>query len=140
MNASNFNIIYEKFKDRIYELFGILTAKELFQILDEDNDGFMNEDEQVLFFSIIKTKMLRCAQELLVIFRLQAVLRADEVCEVRRLLTRQLEKNINSYQDTLRQNIYNNELIKYKEVGRDKLDEFFDKYERKFEEVFQSKT
>jgi hypothetical protein len=68
MNVANFNVIYDKFRDRIYELFGILTAKELFQILDEDNDGFMNEDEQVLFFSIIKTKMLRCAQELLVIF------------------------------------------------------------------------
>lgn len=86
----------------------------------------MNEDEQVLLFSIVKTKMLVCSQKLLVVFEYR---RFHELMRC----VKTLEKNITNYQDTLRTQIYDGEIKKYHEVGREKLDEFLDRYEKKFE-------
>jgi hypothetical protein len=33
-------------------------------LFDQDKDGFLNEDEQVLIFSLVKEKMFLLAQEL----------------------------------------------------------------------------
>ena len=45
---------------------------------------------------------------------------------------KELEKQINSNQNQMRQKIYNSELDLYHEIGQDKLEEFFQNYERKF--------
>lgn len=94
-------------------------------MLDDDNDGFLNEDEQILFFSIIKAKMLKISKELLIIY---------EYALFSKLMAaiKDLEKQINSNQNQMRQKIYNAELEHYHEIGQDKLEEFFQNYERKF--------
>ena len=39
-------------------------VEDLFTVCDEDNDGFLNEDEQILIFSLIKVKMLDLSDKL----------------------------------------------------------------------------
>lgn len=89
-------------------------------------DGFINEDEQVLLFSLFKSKMLHCSQKLLLIFDYK---RFHELM----VNVRNLEQNINLYQDTLRGNIYDAEIRRYHEVGREKLEDFLDRYTHRFE-------
>ena len=52
---------------------------------------------------------------------------------------RNLEQAINSYQDTLRTNIYEGEIRKYREVGHEKLDDFLERYTQRFEEFQELK-
>lgn len=42
----------------------IQTAADFVDVFDCDRDGFLNEDEQILIFSLIKTKMQLLAKEL----------------------------------------------------------------------------
>lgn len=95
-------------------------------------DGFINEDEQVLLFGVFKTKMLHCSQKLLLIFDYR---RFHELM----ICVRNLERDINNYQDTLRTHIYEGEIRKYREVGQEKLDEFLERYTQRFEEFQQQK-
>lgn len=92
----------------------------------------MNEDEQVLLFSIFKSEMLRCSQKLLLVFDYR---RFHELM----VCVRNLEQAINSYQDTLRTNIYEGEIRKYREVGHEKLDDFLERYTQRFEEFQEHK-
>lgn len=98
-------------------------------------DGFLNEDEQVLLFSLFKGKMLTCAQQLLVIFDYK---RFHDLMKC----VRNLEHNINMYQDILRTRIYDDELCKYREIGSEKIFDFMDRYTDKhfaFEEAKRKK-
>ena len=92
----------------------------------------MNEDEQILCFSLYKSKMLQCSQKLLVIFDYK---RFHELMAC----VRKLEADINQYQDTLRTHIYEGEMIRYRGVGREKVEEFLEKYSKRFEEFEQTK-
>jgi len=74
------------------------TPAEIIEVFDTDKDGFLNEDEQILIFSLVKEKMHLLAQELNKIHEYQ--LFKDLMKEVR-----QLEKDIVEYQDELRTNI-----------------------------------
>ena len=64
INYITFESIYEKYKNNLIQILGEVTCKDLFELLDSDNDGFLNEDEQILLFSIIKAKMLKVSKEL----------------------------------------------------------------------------
>lgn len=68
INYITFESIYEKFKNQLYKILDFVTCKDLFELLDDDNDGFLNEDEQILLFSVIKAKMLKISKELLIIY------------------------------------------------------------------------
>lgn len=57
--------IFEKHKEDIIEQFQINTPSEFLNIFDADNDGFLNEDEQILVFSTLKEKMQHTANSLL---------------------------------------------------------------------------
>ncbi len=59
----------------------IKTAAEFIELFDMDRDGFLNEDEQVLIFSLIKEKMQLLAEELCNIHEYQ--LHKDLMKEVR---------------------------------------------------------
>lgn len=52
---------------------------------------------------------------------------------------RKLEQAINTFQDTLRTNIYEGEIRKYREVGHEKLDDFLERYTHRFEEFQEHK-
>ena len=92
-----------------------------------NQDGQLNEDEQVLVFSVIKEKMQILAEELCNSQEYQ--LYKDLMREVRIL-----ETDINEYQDDLRTNIQENQLTEYIEIGDEKLQEFYREWERKFAE------
>lgn len=90
-----------------------------------DKDGFLNEDEQILIFSLIKTKMQLLAQELCNILEYQMF--KDLMREVR-----QLEQDIVEYQDDLRKNIQERQLTEYIKIGDTKLQDFYDEWEQHF--------
>ncbi len=110
---------------QIYDLLRLKTAAEFIELFDMDRDGFLNEDEQILIFSLIKEKMQLLAEELCNLHEYQ--LYKDLMKEVR-----QLEEDIVEYQHELRSNIQNNQLKEYVEIGQEKLREFYDKWESLF--------
>lgn len=77
--------------------------------------------------------MLKCSKDLLVIYDYE---------QFHTLMSRirKLESYITQWQDFLRSKIYSGELVQYKEIGFDKLEEFLMKYEKKFHEFFESKN
>ncbi len=99
----------------------------MIDLFDQDKDGFLNEDEQVLIFSLIKEKMQLLAAELCNIHEYQMY--KDLMKEVRLL-----ETDIVSYQNELRTNIQESQLSEYVSIGGEKLKEFYDKWEKIFAE------
>ena len=49
--------MFEKCQQHIFELLRVQTPTEFIDVFDYGGDGLLNEDEQVLLFSIIKEKM-----------------------------------------------------------------------------------
>ena len=49
---------------QFYDFLKIKSHLELLQIIDVNNDGTLDEDEQVFIFSIIKIKMVTLAEKL----------------------------------------------------------------------------
>lgn len=97
-----------------------------------DRDGFLNQDEQILIFSLIKTKMHLLAQELCNILEYQMF--KDLMKEVR-----QLEQDIVDYQNDLRTSIQERQLTEYVKIGDEKLKEFYDDWEQNFT-VFENES
>jgi len=120
-------LVFEKNKETIYDLLRIQTASDFVDVFDMDRDGFLNEDEQILIFSLIKTKMQLLARELCNILEYQMF--KELMREVR-----QLEQDIVEYQDELRKNIQEKQLTEYVKIGDEKLKEFYDDWERHFTE------
>ena len=65
LNEANIQIIYENKKKLINNLLKIGSVKEFILVFDEDQDGFLNEDEQILVFTIIAKRIQVIAEELL---------------------------------------------------------------------------
>ena len=97
------------------------------ELFDMDRDGFLNEDEQVLIFSLVKEKMQLLAEELCNIHEYQ--LYKDLMREVR-----QLEIDIVEYQRELRANIQSKQISEYNNIGTDKKKEFDQHWEAIFAE------
>jgi hypothetical protein len=74
----------------------------------------------------MKEKMHKTARDLCKI---------QEYEEYRELMkaVRKLEKNIALYQEEVRNRLYTNELKTYHDIGREKVDEFYEKYIQEFE-------
>lgn len=51
------NLVFEKNKEQIAEMLRISTVDDFINVFDKDRDGFLNEDEQISIFSLIKEKM-----------------------------------------------------------------------------------
>jgi len=51
------NLVFEKNKDKINDMLRITNVTDFINVFDKDNDGFLNEDEQISIFSLIKEKM-----------------------------------------------------------------------------------
>ena len=105
----------------------INTPADFLQVFDQGGDGQLNEDEQVLIFSLVKEKMQILADELCHVQEYQ--LYKDLMREVRLL-----ETDICQYQEDLRSNIQNVQLTEYIEIGDEKLNEFYRDWENKFGE------
>ena len=88
-------------RDHIYDLLRITTPQEFLDVFDQGGDGVLNEDEQMLIFSLIKEKMQLFAQECCKVQEYQ--LYKDLMKEVR-----SVEEQIVVYQNELRTNIQTN--------------------------------
>lgn len=105
----------------------IQTPNEFLDVFDQGGDGQLNEDEQILVFSLIKEKMQVLADELCIVHEYQ--LYKDLMREVRLL-----EVDLCLFQDELRSNIQDVQLKEYVEIGDEKLQEFYREWERNFSE------
>ena len=108
LNEANIQIIYENKKKLINNLLKISSVKEFLLVFDEDQDGFLNEDEQILVFTIIAKRIQVIAEELCQIKKYE--LFKDLMKEVRAI-----ETQINKYQNELRQNVHKKQLDNYME-------------------------
>jgi hypothetical protein len=108
-------------------LLRIQAPAEFLDVFDQGGDGQLNEDEQILIFSLVKEKMQVLADELCIVHEYQ--LYKDLMREVRLL-----EVDIGVFQDELRKKIQENQLREYVDIGDEKLQEFYRDWERKFAE------
>ena len=110
LNEANMNLVFSKNKDKINDMLRITNVDEFINVFDKDRDGFLNEDEQVSIFSLIKEKMQILCEELSKIHEYQMY--KDIMKEVRLL-----EKDIVQYQNDLRASIQKRQLDEYIEIG-----------------------
>ena len=109
------------------ELLLVRNVEDILDLLDEDEDGFLNEDEQVMIFSTIKERMQACSEDLCKIHEYN--LYRDIMRGIRLL-----EDDINNYQKILRARNQKKELNAYHEIGDEKLKKFLQDWESRFEE------
>ena len=64
LNEANIQIIYTNKKKTINLLLKISSVNEFISVFDDDQDGFLNEDEQILVFTVIKKRIQIIAEEL----------------------------------------------------------------------------
>ncbi|KAM3145583.1 hypothetical protein pb186bvf_002357 [Paramecium bursaria] len=125
--------IFDRCKEDFVQLLKLNNHQDFFDLFDQDNDGFLNEDEQILVFSVIKEKMSIVSNQLLKIQQYTAFKQLM-------IQIREIEKNISEYQNILRQKIYNQEVKTYQTIGFEKLDDFIDRYYGYFQQFEQSKA
>lgn len=64
LNEANIQIIYQNKKKIINTLLKITSVSEFISVFDDDQDGFLNEDEQIMVFTIIAKRIQIIAEEL----------------------------------------------------------------------------
>ena len=132
LNEANIQIIYQNKKKTINLLLKITSVSEFISVFDDDQDGFLNEDEQILVFTIIKKRIQIIAEELCHLKKYE--LYKDLMKEVRLI-----EAQINKYQNELRQNVHKKQLDNYINIGKEIQDEFNENWDMKMM-TFQKKS
>lgn len=117
LNDAALTILIERQGRNLEELLLVNSVEDLFEILDEDEDGFIDEDEQILLFSLVKERMFQSAEKLMEIHEYG-------LYKTMMKSVRLLETEIINYQDILRQRTHRKELHMYKEIGVQKKEEF----------------
>ena len=124
LNEANIQIIYENKKKLIDNLLKINSVKEFLLVFDDDQDGFLNEDEQILVFTIIAKRIQVIAEELCQNKKYE--LFKDLMKEVRNI-----EAQINRYQNELRQNVHKKQLDNYMDIGKEMQNEFNENWDQR---------
>ena len=127
------DVFYESEKQNLDELLKIKSSDELVLLIDEDEDGCFNEDEQILIFSIIKERMKQCA---------------DSLCENKEYklyehmvaCIKKLEDDIVKYQKLLREQVNKNDLNCVFSFENSKIHEFEGVWKQKFEVLSNQKA
>ena len=132
LNEANIQIIYQNKSKIINTLLQISSVSEFIAVFDDDQDGFLNEDEQILVFTIIAKRIQIIAEELCNLKKYE--LFKDLMKEVRGI-----ESQINKYQNELRQNVHKKQLDNYINIGKEIQNEFNEKWDQKMM-TFQAKT
>lgn len=127
LNEAALEVLLEKQGRNLRELLQVKTTEEILDLLDEEELGFLNEDEQILIFSVIKERMQLCAYELCEIHEYN---RYKEMMKS----IRALENDIIDYQAVLRKRTYAKELKIYQEIGFEKQENF----EKSWDQVFKN--
>jgi hypothetical protein len=129
LNDSALKLLLEKQGKHFAELLFIRSVEDLLDLFDEDEDGFLNEDEQLLIFSAIKERMQSSSEDLC---KVQEYSLFREMMKSIRLL----EFDIYNYQRILRNRTQKKEIAAYHRIGDEKLRKFNKDWERRFQ-VFE---
>ena len=57
LNEANIRLVFDQRSEHIYDLLRISSPQEFVNVFDQGGDGVLNQDEQILVFSLIKEKM-----------------------------------------------------------------------------------
>ena len=127
LNEANIQIIYDSKRKAINNLLKINSVEDFLSVFDSDQDGFLNEDEQIMVFTIIAKRIQIIAQELCDLKKYE--LFKDLMREVRAI-----ENQINRYQNELRQNVHKKQLDDYVNIGKEMQNEFDYNWDKKMDE------
>ena len=50
-------MVFEQRREHIYDMLRLSSPQEFVDVFDQGGDGVLNQDEQILIFSLIKEKM-----------------------------------------------------------------------------------
>lgn len=125
LNDAAVSVLYDSQKYLFQELLIVRSAEELQALLDQDEDGFLDPDEQLAIFSLIKERMQLCGEELCACHEYATF---KEMMQAVRLL----EADVLQYQEVLRKREHQKELSAYKESGEEKLQRFESEWKAKF--------
>ena len=64
LNEKQTKKIYQINREGFKNMLNLQKDQEMCDLFDHDQDGYLNEDEQVLIFSTLKSKMQKVAQQL----------------------------------------------------------------------------
>lgn len=120
LNDAALQVLLDKQGKNLQELLLVKTVDDMIDLLDEDEDGFLNEDEQILMFSTVKERMQMCADELCNIHEYGLYKEMMKSIRV-------LEADIINFQRVLRLRTHDKEMSMYHEIGEQKKDQFKDK-------------
>lgn len=98
-------------------------VEDFIDVFDQNKDGYLDEDEQVLIFSVIKAKIQIIAETLCDIHNY--AMYKQLMKEVR-----EIEAQIVDYQDFFRKRIYKKQLEEYKALGDQMTQEERDKWSK----------
>lgn len=124
LNEMNIQLVYENKSKIIQDLLKISSAEDFVEVFDDDNDGFLNEDEQILVFTVIKERTQLIAEELCFVKKYEIY--KDLMAEVRKI-----EGLINSFQNHLRQNLHSKQMQDYLSIGDEMNKEFQENWANK---------
>ena len=127
LNEANIQIIYDSKRKAINNLLKINSVEDFLSVFDSDQDGFLNEDEQIMVFTIIAKRIQIIAQELCDLKKYE--LFKDLMREVRAI-----ENQINRYQNELRQNVHKKQLDDYINIGKEMQNEFDYNWDKKMDD------
>ncbi|OMJ71735.1 hypothetical protein SteCoe_29979 [Stentor coeruleus] len=127
LNDAALGILMDKQGKNLMELLLVKNVEDILDLLDEDEDGFLNEDEQIMIFSTIKERMQMCSEELCKVHEYGLF---KEIMKGIRLI----EDDINTYQKIFRSRNQKKELSAYYEIGEQRLKKFLHDWDLKFED------
>ena len=57
LNEANIRLVFDQRREHIYDMLRLGTPQEFVDVFDQGGDGVLNQDEQILIFSLVKEKM-----------------------------------------------------------------------------------
>lgn len=107
VNFKLFQELFCKYESAMRIVFGQLTAEELYKVFDEDEDGYLNEDEQMLIFVIINVQLLFLYEECIFFGYYEGIRKLDQI-------EADLGRVIIELQTALRNNLYEEQVRIFK--------------------------
>ena len=122
VNFKLFKDLYKKYEASLKSVFGDLNAEQLFKIFDEDEDKYLNEDEQLLIFIILNSKLHYLYEECIFFGYYEGIKKIE-------MMQEDISKVITELQTTLRNNLYKEQL----KIFNHNKEHILDKHKSKFQ-------
>lgn len=127
LNYEAFSEIYVKLKAEFQIFLGNVSSGVLFKFFDEDSDGYLNEDEQLLVFTVLLSKFYHLLEEV----SFYSVYDLDP--QIRQLIKGTIECTI-ELEKTLRNKFYEDQNTKFKKFKNIKVQQMENHQKIKFQD------